>query len=370
MISYPRWKIALVAIVLAGRDPARAAQSVRRRKRAAVRARTAPLLPADRTDIETAAQGQGRQAERRLPGSRPSDAALRATSGPVEGARHRRRSAARINFTIALSQGLARARVDAQPRLESAETRPRPARRRLPGLSGRRAGAVKQQLDHHEQDFRASLRNARVPYQDVQVDYPAEPRAGPVPRCRQPRQGQGGDPRRQPQPEPDRRHGRRSAGAQLRADAAGNQGARGLRGPTEHRHPAQPPEQPRARGVRAAGRAPGRRPDRDPTAGSAEFGRGQEDPRQDRDARVSHGRRDRQSARGGGDRPRAARRQTLLHARQAARAAEARSRRHRRPADRRHLPAEHPGRRRRCRSASTAAARRRCSRTPRRTSAT
>jgi len=34
------------------------------------------------------------------------------------------------------------------------------------------AGAVKQQLDHREQDFRASLRTARVPYQDVQVDYP------------------------------------------------------------------------------------------------------------------------------------------------------------------------------------------------------
>jgi preprotein translocase subunit SecD len=33
-------------------------------------------------------------------------------------------------------------------------------------------GAVKQLLDHHEQDFRASLRKARVPYQDVQVDYP------------------------------------------------------------------------------------------------------------------------------------------------------------------------------------------------------
>ena len=32
-------------------------------------------------------------------------------------------------------------------------------------------GAVKQQLDHREQDFRASLRNARVPYQDVTVDY-------------------------------------------------------------------------------------------------------------------------------------------------------------------------------------------------------
>jgi preprotein translocase subunit SecD len=33
-------------------------------------------------------------------------------------------------------------------------------------------GAVKQLLDRHEQDFRASLRNARVVYQDVQVDYP------------------------------------------------------------------------------------------------------------------------------------------------------------------------------------------------------
>src|SRR3981189_2520193 len=33
-------------------------------------------------------------------------------------------------------------------------------------------GAVKQQLDHYEQDFRSSLRNARVAYQDVVVDYP------------------------------------------------------------------------------------------------------------------------------------------------------------------------------------------------------
>ncbi len=35
------------------------------------------------------------------------------------------------------------------------------------------AGAVRQQLDHYEQDFRASLRNARLPYQDVLVDYAA-----------------------------------------------------------------------------------------------------------------------------------------------------------------------------------------------------
>jgi preprotein translocase subunit SecD len=33
--------------------------------------------------------------------------------------------------------------------------------------------AIKQLLDHHEQDFRASLRAARVVYQDVVVDYPA-----------------------------------------------------------------------------------------------------------------------------------------------------------------------------------------------------
>jgi preprotein translocase subunit SecD len=33
-------------------------------------------------------------------------------------------------------------------------------------------GAVKQLLDRHEQDFRASLRNAHVAYQDVAVDYP------------------------------------------------------------------------------------------------------------------------------------------------------------------------------------------------------
>ena len=33
-------------------------------------------------------------------------------------------------------------------------------------------GAVRQQLDRYEQDFRASLRNARIGYQDVLVDYP------------------------------------------------------------------------------------------------------------------------------------------------------------------------------------------------------
>ena len=35
-------------------------------------------------------------------------------------------------------------------------------------------GAVKQLLDRHEQDFRAALRNAKVAYQDVVVDYPGD----------------------------------------------------------------------------------------------------------------------------------------------------------------------------------------------------
>ena len=43
-------------------------------------------------------------------------------------------------------------------------------------------GAVKQLLDRHEQDFRASLRNAKVAYQDVVVDYSGEPGARPVSR--------------------------------------------------------------------------------------------------------------------------------------------------------------------------------------------
>ena len=69
-------------------------------------------------------------------------------------------------------------------------------------------GAVKQQLDHREQDFRASLRNARVPYQDVQVDYPANRVRVLFRDADSLRQGQGGDPRGQPQPESDRHHGR------------------------------------------------------------------------------------------------------------------------------------------------------------------
>ena len=136
MIAYPRWKIALVAIVsvlgmllalpnLFGEE--NALQLARDR---------AVVTPADRTSIEQLLKDKG-------------------------------------DFTIALSQA---SRV--------------PDWMRGLGLSPLKlgldlrggvylvyqvdiAGAVKQDLDHHEQDFRASLRNARVPYQDVQADYRA-----------------------------------------------------------------------------------------------------------------------------------------------------------------------------------------------------
>ena len=45
-------------------------------------------------------------------------------------------------------------------------------------------GAVKQQLDHREQDFRASLRNGAGPLSGRAGGLPGEPRAGAVSRCR------------------------------------------------------------------------------------------------------------------------------------------------------------------------------------------
>jgi preprotein translocase subunit SecD len=172
MISYPRWKIALVAIVLAigiflalpnlfGEQSALQLA----RDRAAVQA-------SDRTDITTLLESKGvtptgsfvDQGRLTLRFASKQDQ-LKARDIIAE---------ARPNvFTIALSQA---SRV--------------PDWMRNLGLSPLKlgldlrggvylvyqvdvAGAVKQQLDHREQDFRASLRSARIPYQDVQVDYPA-----------------------------------------------------------------------------------------------------------------------------------------------------------------------------------------------------
>ena len=173
MISYPRWKIVLVAVVLVigillalpnlfGEESA--LQLARDR---------AVVTPADRTSIEELLKSKG---------VAPSGAFLeqgrltlrfRSKQDQLK-ARDVITEAQPNQFTIALSQA---SRV--------------PEWMRNLGLSPLKlgldlrggvylvyqvdvAGAVKQQLDHREQDFRASLRTARIPYQDVQVDYPAD----------------------------------------------------------------------------------------------------------------------------------------------------------------------------------------------------
>jgi preprotein translocase subunit SecD len=171
MISYSRWKIALVAIViivgfllalpnLFGEESA--LQFARDR---------APVLDGDRKEIEQVLKDKGvvptgaflDQGRLTLRFSSTQDQ-LKARDLVAE---------ARPNqYTIALSQA---SRVPEWMRNLGLN----PLKLGLDLRGGVNLvyqvdveGAVKQQLDHHEQDFRASLRNARVPYQDVLVDYP------------------------------------------------------------------------------------------------------------------------------------------------------------------------------------------------------
>ena len=172
MISYPRWKIALVAIVMAvgillalpnlfGEESA--LQLARDR---------AVVTPGDRTSVEQLLKDKGVS----LSGAFLDQGRLTLRFSSKQDqlkARDIIAEARPDQFTIALSQA---SRV--------------PDWMRNLGLSPLKLGldlrggvylvyqvdvegAVKQDLDHHEQDFRASLRNARVPYQDVQVDYRA-----------------------------------------------------------------------------------------------------------------------------------------------------------------------------------------------------
>ena len=116
-------------------------------------------------------------------------------------------------------------------------------------------GAVKQLLDRHEQDFRASLRNAHVAYQDVVVDYPAN-------RVRVLFRDADSFAKGKAAILADSRNLNLTdvtvdgvARAGIAADAAGNQGAPDLRRSAEHRHPAQSPQQPGTRRFRTAGGA-------------------------------------------------------------------------------------------------------------------
>ena len=150
-------------------------------------------------------------------------------------------------------------------------------------------GAVKQLLDHPEQDFRASLRNARVVYQDVQVDYATD-------RVRVLFRDEDSFAKGKAAIQTDNRNFNLTdvtvdgaPALQLiltpqeikeRQDYAVQQNIVILRNRLE---------QPRTRGVGTAGRAPRRGPHRHPVARSAELRRGQENPRQDGDLGISHG---------------------------------------------------------------------------------
>src|SRR3984957_7622729 len=173
MIGYPRWKIVLVAIVLAigiffavpnlfGEE--NALQLARDR---------AAVLDSDRTAVEQVLKDKGvtpsgvflDQGRLTIRFSSKQDQ-LKARDVIAE---------ARPNqFTIALSQA---SRVPTWMRNLGLN----PVKLGLDLRGGVYLvyqvdiqGAVKQLLDRHEQDFRASLRSARVPYQDVLVDYPTD----------------------------------------------------------------------------------------------------------------------------------------------------------------------------------------------------
>ncbi|MGO9512048.1 MAG: protein translocase subunit SecD [Steroidobacteraceae bacterium] len=172
MISYPRWKIALVAVVLLI-GIFLAVPNLFGEESALQLARDRAVVTADdRTSIEQLVKSKGVV---------PSGAFLEQGRLTLRFASKQDQLKARDviaeerpdQFTIALSQA---SRV--------------PEWMRNFGLSPLKLGldlrggvylvyqvdvqgAVKQQLDHREQDFRAALRTARVPYQDVQVDYPA-----------------------------------------------------------------------------------------------------------------------------------------------------------------------------------------------------
>ncbi len=173
MISYPRWKIVLVAVVLVigillalpnlfGEESA--LQLARDR---------AVVTPADRAAIEELLKSKGVAPSGAFLDQGRLTLRFRSKQDQLK-ARDVITEAQPNQFTIALSQA---SRV--------------PEWMRNLGLSPLKlgldlrggvylvyqvdvAGAVKQQLDHREQDFRASLRTARIPYQDVQVDYPAD----------------------------------------------------------------------------------------------------------------------------------------------------------------------------------------------------
>ena len=241
MISYPRWKMVLVAIVVAlavllalpnvfGEE--NALQLVRDR---------AAVQTSDRDAVDAAPRIEGREADRRIPRPGPPHAALREQAGSAEGARrHHRGASERVHR--GLHAGLAGSGVDAQPRIEPVEARPGSARRRVPRLSGRRRGRGEAAARPPRAGLSRLAAQRPRPLSGRGGGLSRQPRARAVPRLGQPRQGQGRHSRGQPRAASHRDHRRRRARPRARAHAAGDQGPAGLCRSAEHRHPAQPPE--------------------------------------------------------------------------------------------------------------------------------
>jgi preprotein translocase subunit SecD len=172
MSAYPRWKIALVAIVLAIGIFLALPNLFGQESALQLAADRAAITDADRIAVEQLLKDKGltpdgvflEQGRLTLRFNSPQDQ-LKARDVITE---------ARPNqYTIALSQA---SRVPAWMH----DMGLAPVKLGLDLRGGVYLayqvdvqGAVKQLLDRHEQEFRASLRNAHVTYQDVVVDYPA-----------------------------------------------------------------------------------------------------------------------------------------------------------------------------------------------------
>jgi preprotein translocase subunit SecD len=171
MISYPRWKIALVAIVLLAGIFLALPNLFGEENALQLAADRAAVTDSDRSAIVQILTDKGvtpsgvflEQGRLTLRFSSKQDQ-LKARDVIAE--------ARPAQFTIALSQA---SRVPAWMRNLGLN----PVKLGLDLRGGVYLvyqvdvqGAVKQLLDRHEQDFRATLRNAHVAYQDVVVDYP------------------------------------------------------------------------------------------------------------------------------------------------------------------------------------------------------
>ena len=289
MIGYARWKIVLVAVVMIigvflalpnifGQESALQLAADRAAVTEADRTAVVQLL-ADKSITPTGVfLEQGRLTLR-----------FATTTDQLKAPRCHCRSAAESIHHRAVA-GFERSRMDARHRLESHQIGPRPTRRRLSGLSGRRARRRE-----------AAARPARARYSRVAAQCPhrlsgrgrrlwGQSRPRVISRRGYLCQGQSGHSRRQPQFNLHRYHGERHARARAAAHAAGNPRPPKFGGSTEYRHAAQSPQQPRTRRLRAAGSAGRRGSNRHSAAGTAKLGRGQKDSWQDRDVGISHGR--------------------------------------------------------------------------------